>query len=195
MQRNTDHEHCKRLGDVPSTWRLARAGDASAREQLIQAALSGARAAARRLGLRAQEQEDICQMVAVSLIDRLDHANCPVNFHGMVWGLTRSAAGTQWRKWRRMTSPIDEAMDPVEAREHDHPLSGLVQEEFDRILSELLEDMKDEHSLPFELRYLRNYSVSEVAEALEVTQRTIYQRLKLACDALAHRLTKLGVEP
>lgn len=195
MQRNTDHEYCKRQGDVPATWRLARAGNAAAREQLIQAALMGARSAAARLGLRSHEQDDICQIVAAHLIDRLNHANCPTNFDGLIWGLTRTAAGNQWRKYRRVTTPIDEEAGEVEASERDRPVSRVVQEEFDRILSDLINELKDDHRLSFELRYRQYYSVAEIAAVLKVTQRTVYRRLQHACDALAHRLTSLGIVP
>ena len=115
-----------------------------------------------RVGNRA-DAEDLTQQVALKAIPRLRSGAGPAAIRSYLFATARSALATFWSA--RFGLPVEELrMDvSVESRQHE-PTSESV-ERVDRILSQLPANYRK----LLELRFLRGYSLKEVAAELGTT--------------------------
>jgi RNA polymerase sigma-70 factor, ECF subfamily len=115
-----------------------------------------------RVGNRA-DAEDLTQQVALKAIPRLRSGASPAAIRSYLFATARSALATFWSA--RFGLPVEELRMDVSVESRQHEPSSESVERVDRILSQLPANYRK----LLELRFLRGYSLKEVAAELGTT--------------------------
>jgi RNA polymerase sigma-70 factor, ECF subfamily len=160
--------------DLPSTVRRAASGDAVAQARLVTDFSALARATAVRLVDDPAAVDDVVQEAFVEVFAALAQLRHPKAFPAWVRLAVRKHADRH-RRTRRPTAPLD-GVDPSSARSH-HDDELVDQRETARQVRAALAGLRADDRHLLELRYLADWSVAELAEALGITDGAVRKRL------------------
>ena len=136
---------------------------------------------ARRFGVEPSAIDDLVQEVFIVIHAKLDTLERPDALRSWVYGIVRRTVST-YRRSRR-AHPADgatvELLAGVPARDLT-PLQHTEQNDTLRLLNGLLEQLDEPKREVFALVELEEWTVPEVAEALEIPLNTAYSRLRAA---------------
>ncbi len=181
--------------------KLAKAGDFSAFQKLIEALQPRVYGLTYRILQQTQDAEDATQQTFLALIEHIRDFREESSIATWVLRIASNNALKILRKKRGMqiasvsSSNKDDSYSEVPHPEFIAPWSETadeiaqkaeVQEELEMALNEL----DDKYRLVFVLRDIEGLSVKETADALELTESTVKVRLLRARLALRERLTK-----
>ena len=195
VQLNSSHSFFDGKDNIQEAWRRAKAGERVAQEQLIQSAVRSVQVACRLWRMSSHDREDLSQTVAVALLRRFRTTECPRNFKGMTWGITRSAAGTLWRKKAVHNQvPGIDALYEIEGQ-LETPWRKASSDEEAEILLASVRSLRAKHQQVIEQRFLNGMSVSAIAIDLQESHTIVYRRIQQASVSLAMDLARRGLEP
>lgn len=166
----------------------AAQGDASAFTELYKRCNSYVRKVALRVVRRPEDAEDVAQIVWSKLAGRLEQYPREVRFTTWLYRVVTNAAIDHARRGQaRRETPLEVAADEQAATDHE---LALLQQRLRTELMRALEGLHNRHELRarcFELHYLQELSVSEVAAQLGLAEGTVkshlyYSRKRLVED-------------
>ena len=95
------------------------------------------------------------------------------------------------RRWGALVRPFKSEHDLGRSAARD-PAARMVAREQALAVRRALEDLDDAHRLPILLHYYREFTMTEIAEMLEIPAGTVKSRLNTARRVLRARLEELG---
>ncbi len=146
---------------------------------------------ARRFGVEAESIDDLVQEVFIVIHAKLDTLEQPEALRSWVYGIVRRTVST-YRRTRRARAASGTTVDIVsEIPSRDlTPLQHTEQNDALRVLAGLLEQLDEPKREVFALVELEEWTVPEVAEALEIPLNTAYSRLRAARVAFEAALAR-----
>jgi RNA polymerase sigma-70 factor (ECF subfamily) len=136
---------------------------------------------ARRFGVEAESIDDLVQEVFIVIHAKLDTLERPEALRSWVYGIVRRTVST-YRRTRRAHAAsgwTGDVLADVPSRDRT-PLEQTEQNDSLRLLADLLEQLDEPKREVFALVELEEWTVPEVAEALEIPLNTAYSRLRTA---------------
>jgi RNA polymerase sigma-70 factor, ECF subfamily len=136
---------------------------------------------ARRFGVEAESIDDLVQEVFIVIHAKLDTLERPEALRSWVYGIVRRTVST-YRRSRRAhaASGITRDVLPDIPSRDRTPLEQTEQNAAVRLLADLLDQLEEPKREVFALVELEQWTVPEVAEALEIPLNTAYSRLRAA---------------
>lgn len=136
---------------------------------------------ARRLGIGIDSIEDVVQEVFIVIHHKLPTLENPDALRSWIYGIVRRTSSTHRRKHKTAPEPLSllGAADQPGDR-GPGPLAQAERRAQVELLSEILSRMKESKREVFMLVELEQWTVPEVASALNVPLNTAYSRLRLA---------------
>ena len=134
----------------------------------------------------ADEADDAVQDGLLRALDQLDAYEPGTNLRGWLSTIVVNRSRDMLRRrkvrlhWRRLIRPLRGDARPAE----DHAMHGAARSALWNVVSQLGE----KHRLPILLYYAHGFSVSDIAEMLDVREGTVHSRLHNARNRLAHLL-------
>ena len=132
------------------------------------------------------QSEDIAQETFLTAWRRLSDLREPAKLRPWLCGIARNLAANSLRR-RRVTQPIDPALESSELSPHDQAAGR----EEQMILSRSLERIPFLYRQPLILYYRQDQSVCEVAEAMSLSEETVRQRLSRGRKLLQAEVSSL----
>jgi RNA polymerase sigma-70 factor (ECF subfamily) len=170
------------------SWDAGRSGERPVFERVFQEHAPFVWRAARRLGVRADDVEDVCQEVFMVVHRRLGTFEGRSSLRTWIYGVCVRVVA----KYRRTLPPCQEP-DPLERSEPSvppHQLDDLERRRAIALLDVILDKLDGEKREVFVLYEIEGVSMAEVAEAVGCPVQTAYARLYAArrqFDAAVHR--------
>jgi RNA polymerase sigma-70 factor, ECF subfamily len=146
---------------------------------------------ARRFGVEADAIDDLVQEVFIVIHAKLDTLERPEALRSWVYGVVRRTVST-YRRARRTHVAAGTTVDTfadLPSREST-PLERTEQNLSLRLLADLLDQLDEPKREVFALVELEEWTVPEVAEALEIPLNTAYSRLRAARQAFEAALVR-----
>ena len=182
--------------------RLAKAGELSAFETLVQRHERTAYSLARRMLQNEQDAEDVTQQAFLSALEHLAGFREEASFKTWLLRLATHAALKVIRKRKGLdTVSLEEATEGSEdvhsvphpefiADWRESPEQLVPRNETRRLLDEALAQLDEKHRLVFLLRDVEGMSVKETADALGLSESNVKVRLLRARLQLREHLTR-----
>lgn len=111
------------------------------------------------------------------------------SFKSWLYAIARNNALMHIRKHKMEAVPIEEDT----AISTDTPESTLINDERDRMLYKALSSLKPEYRRALTLLYMENFSHDEIAQAMGVRKKQVYNFLERGKTALRERLSEMGI--
>lgn len=169
----------------------ASEGEAAAiRELVLELGGPMLRTVRKVLGVGHPDAEDVAQEAVLGLLASLSsfRGDCSVSHFAHQVALRRALHARRHFKTRDKVG--DQELDlegPSDSGEHS-PLALSISRERRRIVRGLLDELSVPVSEALALHFMLGYSVSEIATALDVSQNTVWSRLKLGKKSLQKAL-------
>jgi RNA polymerase sigma-70 factor (ECF subfamily) len=172
--------------------RRANTGDAAAMRQLLRSLATPLLGAVRAIaGRNAPDIEDIAQETMVALVQALPafRGECSVVHYGSRIAVRTAMAARKRRMIRqhRADALSHEAVEETFAASAGEDAWAVRRRE---LLRALLDELPEAQADTFALRIALGYSMQEVADATGAPVNTVRSRLRLAKEALRHRIEK-----
>lgn len=166
-------------------WRAARAGDASAIRELLEALSSPIYRVLRGVLRDAPEIDDVAQLAMINVLNALGsfRGECRITRFAVRIAIRTAMASRRKAKRQRDRESAfaqeDAAMagDPVDAR-------------IERLWRWLLDELPEEQAETMLYRVLLEYSLQETADATGAPLNTVRSRLRLARETLQKRMNR-----
>jgi RNA polymerase sigma-70 factor (ECF subfamily) len=146
----------------------------------------------RRLGVGADELDDVVQDVFIVIHARLSTLQQPESIRSWIYGITRRTASTYHRA-KRAKMANSSALDAQTDLQYPQPPSPhelAEQSDQVRLLWELLAKLDPAKREVFVLADLDDMTVPEIASALAIPLNTAYSRLRIARQELEEALAR-----
>jgi RNA polymerase sigma-70 factor (ECF subfamily) len=149
-----------------------------------------------RLGVQERDLEDVCQVVFLVVLRRLPSFEGRSSLRTWIYGICRGVAANHRRRAAHQRELP--AQDVVElAGDHaldSSALDALLARESRALLEALLAQLPEAQREVLVLYEIEELTASEIAEALECPQNTVFSRLYAARAAIAHALKRLRAQ-
>src|SRR5262245_5095226 len=156
----------------------ARAGDVQAFRELVERHAAFICSLAYGLSGNQRESEEIRQEALVIAWRRLPRLQKPESFRAWLWGITRNVTRkfkrTRVERWSE--DPFDGDV-AAHAPDQSSPLDGLIEREDQAAVARALQRIPESYRVPLVLHYWEQWSVKEVADALNLREDNVKQRL------------------
>ncbi len=176
----------------------AKSGNQDAMAQMYLMTCGVAYATIRSIVSTEEDAEDLLQDTYIQVFRKLDTLKEPKAFYGWVKTIARRQAINYVNEkkpivFSQMESDDDEIKKKLEVKDEDPIIPDIVLEEKETtaLLHEMLSDLKDEYRIPLIMRYYGKMSEKDIAEALNVTESTIKNRLYYARKKLNKKATEM----
>jgi RNA polymerase sigma-70 factor (ECF subfamily) len=186
---------------------LAKAGELSAFEDLVQRYERVVYLLARRMLRNEQDAEDVTQQAFLSALEHLDRFREEASFKTWLLRIATHAALKVIRKRKGLdTVSLEEAVEVSEDRDsiphpeyiadwRQSPEQLVERNETQLLLDEALGQLDEKHRLVFLLRDVEGMSVKETGDALNLTESNVKVRLLRARLQLREHLTRTLGDP
>lgn len=174
----------------------AQAGDFTAFESLVEPHEKRLFALAKRMTGNEQDAEDIVQDTLLKAIDKLQTFRAESSFGTWLYSIALNAGRHHLVHQRRQTmAPIEDLLagtshhqDSHHLREWRDPHSVMESDEIRRFISEAVDELPAEYSVPFILRYEDELSIKEIADLLKLSEAATKSRVLRARLFLREKL-------
>ncbi|TFG64317.1 MAG: RNA polymerase sigma factor, partial [Gemmatimonadales bacterium] len=157
--------------------RDCRRGDAGALETLVSGYEKRVFSAAYRLTGNPEDAKDVTQSVFLKVFEHLDQYDDRFKFFSWVYRITvNESINLINRRGRGENLDRPEAVDELRNPEKG-PESTLDQEQVSRLIQQALMIMTPDHRAVIVLRHFAELSYQDMAEALEIPEKTVKSRL------------------
>lgn len=143
----------------------------------------------RMLGNSAEHANDFLQELFLKLIEKPESYNPSYNFSTWLYSVANNMCKNEYRR-----RSVQNEYHSVESLVHLHDFQSDSIIEPEQIIEKIfqtLDQLGEEHSSAFLLRYREGFSIKEVAEILELPEGTVKSRLFYAKKLLAEKLEYL----
>lgn len=173
-------------------WRQSRAGDREAFGQIVERYQSLVCSLAYSVCGNLSRSEDLAQETFVTAWQKLGDLREPAKLRAWLCGIVRNLAANAARREQRRGGPaesLDLVAEPA-ATEAD-PAAQVVSLEEEALLWRSLAGLPETYREPLVLFYRQGQSVAEVANALELSEEAVKQRLSRGRTMLRQEMTAL----
>ena len=175
----------------------AKRGDKEAFALLINAHKALVYNVALRILKDRQETEDLTQEVFIQVYEHLRFFRGKSRFSVWLSKVTYNMSLNRLKALKRLPIAVDEeklmAASPLNEGSNS-PLAQIEEKERREILKEAFSRLPEIYQLPIMLRYMQGFSVSEVAEVLNLPEGTVKTRLARARKILRRKLSRFKPE-
>ncbi len=177
----------------------AQSGDFAAFQELVLPHEKRLFSLAKRMTRNEQDAEDIVQDTLLKAIDKLETFRTESSFGTWLYSIALNA-GRQYlvHRKRRATTPAEELLDNSSHHEDHHRLREwrdphlvLEANEIRKFISEAVDELPAEYSVPFLLRYEEELSIKEIAGLLELSEAATKSRVLRARLFLREKLDSI----
>jgi RNA polymerase sigma-70 factor, ECF subfamily len=151
---------------------------------------------ARRLGVRPEVLDDIVQDVFIVIHGRLHTLLQPESLRSWIYGVVRRTVSNyhRARHGNEVAGTVVPDANPNEPLRQRTPLELAEHADAVRVLYSLLEELDETKREVFMLAELEEWTVPEIAEAIETPVSTVYSRLRAARIAFDEALTRYNAK-
>ena len=110
------------------------------------------------------------------------------SFKGWLYAIARNNTLMHIRRRKLVTYPPDEELEDTRT-----PESALLRDEKNRMLYSAMSSLKPEYCRALELLYIEGFSHTEIAQAMGLNTRQVYNLIDRGKASLRKKLEKLGV--
>ncbi len=170
--------------------RKSKEGNAQALEELVSCCQPGAFRLALSILDDPAEADDVAQDAFIKAMRGLQAYREEAGFKTWLYRIIVNDCLGKLRK-RRARERLSQLVADIFRRstqDEAHPESQVIQDEGSVRIWKAVNSLNDNHRLPVVLRYYHELPISQVAEILNVSTRTIHTRLKQANDRLREAL-------
>lgn len=138
----------------------------------------------------AAEADEAAQDTFVSALGALRSYRGDAAFKTWLYAITVNVCRGRLRKRRakERLQQVMQAIFQVARSDAEHPESVAVSREADETVRKAVRALDEKLQLPIVLRYEHELPIAEIAQVLQVSQRTVHTRLRAAHDQLRHTL-------
>ncbi|TFH66035.1 MAG: sigma-70 family RNA polymerase sigma factor [Candidatus Zixiibacteriota bacterium] len=181
----------------------AKAGDFTAFQSLVEPHQKRLFALAKKMTRNVQDAEDIVQDTLLKAIDNLEQFRAESSFGTWLYSIALNAGRHHLvHQKRQAMTPIEDLLagtthhhDSHHLREWRDPHSVMEADEIRKFISEAVDEMPAEYSVPFILRYEDELSIKEIADLLKLSEAATKSRVLRARLFLREKLdTILKIE-
>lgn len=150
----------------------ARDGDGSAISELYDSVIKDVYRFIYYKVSNREDAEDLTQDVLMAAFKGLDNFRGDASFRNWCYEIAKRKIADMWRERYKMpTSDIDEIFHLHDEMETEESLyeEAKNEEEKTEMVTTVLDSLKDNYREVLEYRFLRNYSIKETAEAMDIT--------------------------
>lgn len=136
------------------------------------------------------EADEATQDALVQALARLDSYRGECAFTNWLYAITLNACRGRLRK-RRTRERLAQALQVIfrlHGSESEHPEHFVVQNESDQAVWQAIRSLPENLRLPIVLRYYHDLPIGEMAQVLQVSERTVHHRLHQAHERLGGML-------
>lgn len=171
----------------------SRAGDARETEHLLQLCYPLVSRLALSILEDADDAEDAAQEALIAALGALDRFRGDASFSTWLTAITVNTCRRSLRR-RRVRRALAVLLQGAAARTHPASVEQAAQRHAeDAALWAAVDALDEKHRLPVILRYAHDLPVSEIAQALGISEGTVHSRLHYARRALYGRLVAAEV--
>lgn len=171
---------------------LCRDGDESAVETLVITYQKPIYRLALSILEDPYEAEEAAQDALLTALGALDSFRGEASFNTWIHTITVNICLSRLRKrrtWDRLKTSL-QSIFRSEGEQAPHPEEVALHNEADAALWQAIHSLDEKHRLPVILRYYHNYSITEIAQILDINEGTIHSRLSTARDRLHSMLVE-----
>jgi RNA polymerase sigma-70 factor, ECF subfamily len=174
----------------------AQAGDFAAFQSLVEPHQKRLFALAKRMTGNEQDAEDIVQDTLLKAIDKLETFRAESSFGTWLYSIALNAGRHHLVHQKRQNmTPIEDLLDGTKHHHDSHhlrewrdPHSVMEANEIRKFISEAVDEMPTDYSVPFILRYEDELSIKEIAELLKLSEAATKSRVLRARLFLREKL-------
>ena len=170
-----------------------RSGDDDAVEELVRIHHHEVYGLALSLLREPDEADAAAQEAFVRAIKSRDKFRGDSSFSTWLYSITLNVCRGRMRKQRareRMRRAV-QALFRLDNAFTSDPEADVIQKESRAAVSDAVNDLRDKYRVPIILRYGHGLRIADIARIMDVSERTVYNRLRMAHQQL-HRLLKEG---
>jgi len=138
-----------------------------------------------------ERSEDVAQEIFVTAWRKLSSLSEAGKFKAWLYGIARNLINNSFRHETRNPVSAAEALEDGELVDFDLPDEQAISNEEQAILWHVLSGLPQVYREPMVLFYRQNESVPKVAEALDISEEAVRQRLSRGRLMLAERVTRV----
>ena len=136
-----------------------------------------------------QASEDLEQVTFITAWCELRKLQEPSKLKSWLCGIARNVTNSSFRQNQRTPTAHAEALDADVSTDASTPRDDIISKEEEAILWRSLSELPPTYREPLVLFYRQNQSVAKVAEALEVSEDVVRQRLSRGRTMLTEKVT------
>lgn len=177
----------------------ARNGAETAREELYKQTVRSVCLVACKIVHKDEDAINLVHDAYITAFDKLDQLEDPARFQPWFYQIVANKCRDYLKKKRPMlfselTVSGDFELDWEDEREENIPDIKLDREETIRLVREILDALPEEQRLCVILYYQNEMSISEIAEALEISEGTVKSRLNYARKRVKQQVEQMEKE-
>lgn len=134
-----------------------------------------------------QQAEDVVADVLTNLLIHRERVFALDHFESYLYSSIKNKALSSLRKLERMVPEMDNDHQPVQVATSD-PYQLLEQKEFKEFISQIIDSLPTKRKMVFQMIREEGLSYREVAELLDISDRTVEVHLKLAIKDLRENI-------
>jgi RNA polymerase sigma-70 factor, ECF subfamily len=177
----------------------AQSGDFAAFQALVGPHEKRLFSLAKRMTGNEQDAEDIVQETLLKAIDKLETFRAESSFGTWLYSIALNAGRHHLIHQRRQTlTPVEDLLnstshhsDAHQLREWRDPHSVMEASEMRKFISEAVDELPAEYSVPFLLRYEDELSIKEIADILKLSEAATKSRVLRARLFLREKLDSI----
>lgn len=170
----------------------AQSGDVCAFEELIRSSRKSINYIARTTLRNERDAEDAAQDALISMYENIGSLSAPKAFHAWMCQIVfRSCLRVQTKTKESVAQEVQE-YDAVEQRYDMLPYEHLRKDERNKYLLEKIKELPDNYRQCLYLFYFEELSYKEIADALEINEKSVANQLSRAKQRLKELMEKDG---
>ena len=138
-----------------------------------------------------EEAEEAAQEAWINALNHLDRFRGEASFRTWLFAITLNTCRSRLRKRDRLRR-IEEVLTSIfhlRKSDRSHPEEAFLEKERGDQVSEAIRSLRENERLAILLRYYHELPIAQIAQIMQVSERTVYVRLR---DAHIHLKTVLG---
>lgn len=170
--------------------RRCRDGERSAFDQLVRLYERPVFNLALRMTRNREDALDVTQAAFLKAFERLHAYDPNYRFFSWIYRIATNESLDLLASRSRRTEPVDDQLPDATRRT---PESELGEAQFSAALERAIQDLRPDHRAVVLLRHVADCSYAEIAQALELPEKTVKSRLFSARQALREALDREGM--